>query len=161
MTSYKNFIDGFGFRIGKYPRNKFEQDKANILPNMQVSSLFYSVTHSQQKVAMATTEVSENCHHVQSDPHRCKIKLDKFHSDILWCYGVVKESFPGGRNSPRWGRVKTASQLWLQCNFVNQIRIWVGKGFAYFSLQKESFKAIVKISLLQRFSSLLYVGRFC
>ena len=45
---------------------------------------------------MATSEVNENCHHVQNDPHRCKIKLEKFHVDILWCYGVVKKSLPGG-----------------------------------------------------------------
>ena len=39
---------------------------------------------------MATPEVNGNCHHVQNDPHRCKIKLEKFHFDILWCYEVIK-----------------------------------------------------------------------
>ena len=33
-------------------------------------------------------------------PHRCKIKLVKFHFDILWCYGVIKESYPGGGIQP-------------------------------------------------------------
>ena len=26
---------------------------------------------------MATPEINENCHYVQNDPHRCKIKLEK------------------------------------------------------------------------------------
>ena len=45
---------------------------------------------------MATPEINENCRYVQNDPHRCKIKLEKFHFDILSCYGVIKESLPGG-----------------------------------------------------------------
>ena len=80
------------------PRTKFEQDQANILENMQVSSFFYSMT--QQKVAMATHEINENCHYVQNDPHKCRIKLGKFHFDILWCFGVIKESLPEGWNPP-------------------------------------------------------------
>ena len=49
---------------------------------------------------MATPEVIESCRHVQNDPHRCKIKLDLFQFDILWCDGVIKESFQAieGRN---------------------------------------------------------------
>ena len=54
---------------------------------------------------MARLEVGGNCHHVQNDPHRCKIKLEKFHFDILWCYGVTEESFPGGQNPPPSGKV--------------------------------------------------------
>ena len=27
---------------------------------------------------------------------------------ILWCYEVIKESLPGGRNPPRWGRFKAS-----------------------------------------------------
>ena len=42
---------------------------------------------------MATSELNEKCHHVQNDPLRPKIKLEKFHFDILLCYGVIKESF--------------------------------------------------------------------
>ena len=45
---------------------------------------------------MATPEDNENCYHVLNDLHRCKIKLGKFHFDFLRCYGVIKESFPGG-----------------------------------------------------------------
>ena len=45
---------------------------------------------------MATPEYNENCHLVQNDHHMCKIKLEKFYFDILKCYGVIKESFPGG-----------------------------------------------------------------
>ena len=81
------------------PCTKFEQDQANILANMQVSSLFYSMTHSQLKVAMATPEVNENYHCMQNDPHRCKIKLQKFHFDTLCYFGVIKESLLGGRQN--------------------------------------------------------------
>ena len=49
---------------------------------------------------MATSEINENCHHVQNVPHRCMIKLEKFYFDILCCYGVIKESLPGGGIPP-------------------------------------------------------------
>ena len=49
---------------------------------------------------MATPKINENCHHMQNDPHKCKIKLEKFHFDILCRFGVSKESLPGGRNPP-------------------------------------------------------------
>ena len=45
---------------------------------------------------MATPEINENCHCVQNDPHRCKIKLEKFHFDILRCFGVIREVSQGG-----------------------------------------------------------------
>ena len=46
---------------------------------------------------MATPEITENCHYVPNDsPYVCKIKLEKFRFDILCCYGVIKESLPGG-----------------------------------------------------------------
>ena len=56
-------------------------------------------------MAMATPEINENCHYVQNDPHKCRIKLGKFHFDILCCSGVIKESLlggggGGGRNPP-------------------------------------------------------------
>ena len=63
---------------------------------MQVSSVFYPMTHSYQKVAMATPKINENCHHLQTDPHKRKIKLETFHFDILCRFGVIKESLPGG-----------------------------------------------------------------
>ena len=44
---------------------------------------------------MATSKINENCHYVQNDPHKCKIKLKKFHFDILCRFGVIKESLPG------------------------------------------------------------------
>ena len=40
---------------------------------------------------MVAHGVNENCHHTQNDPHGCKIKIEKFHFDILRCYGVSKE----------------------------------------------------------------------
>ena len=49
---------------------------------------------------MATPEINENCHYVQNDPHKCRIKLGRFHFDILCCFGVIKESLPGGQNLP-------------------------------------------------------------
>ena len=48
---------------------------------------------------MATPETNKNCHYVQNDPHKCSIKLGKFHFDILCCFGVIKESLPGGADS--------------------------------------------------------------
>ena len=49
---------------------------------------------------MATPEINENCHYVQNYPHRCKIKLGKFHCDIFCCFEDIKESLSGGRNPP-------------------------------------------------------------
>ena len=49
---------------------------------------------------MVTPKINENCHYVQNDPHRCNIKAEKIHFDILCCYGVIKESLPGGRIPP-------------------------------------------------------------
>ena len=49
---------------------------------------------------MATPKINENCHHVQNDPCRCKINLEKFHFDILCRFQVIKESLPGGGKSP-------------------------------------------------------------
>ena len=45
---------------------------------------------------MATPKINENCHYVQNDPHKCKIKLERFHFDVLWRFGVIKESLSGG-----------------------------------------------------------------
>ena len=49
---------------------------------------------------MATPEINENFHYVQNDPQRCKVKLEKFHFDILCRFGVIKESLPGGGIRP-------------------------------------------------------------
>ena len=54
---------------------------------------------------MATPKIGENCRYVQNDPHKCKIKLEKFHFDILSRFGVIKESPPGGRNPPPSGEI--------------------------------------------------------
>ena len=43
---------------------------------------------------MATPEINENCHYMENDPHKCRIKLGKFHFDIFCCFGVIKESLP-------------------------------------------------------------------
>ena len=48
---------------------------------------------------MATPKINENSHYVQNDPHKCKIKLERFHFDILCRFGVIKESLPGGAES--------------------------------------------------------------
>ena len=45
---------------------------------------------------MATPETNEKCYYLQHDPHQCKIKLEKFHFDILCRFGVIKESLLGG-----------------------------------------------------------------
>ena len=44
---------------------------------------------------MATPKINENCHYVKNYSHKCKIKLEKFHFDILCRFGVIKESLPG------------------------------------------------------------------
>ena len=54
---------------------------------------------------MATPEINENCHYVQNDPHRCKIKPESFHFDILCYYGVVEESLRGGGRNPPPGEI--------------------------------------------------------
>ena len=54
---------------------------------------------------MATPKINENCHHVQNDSHKSKIKLEKFHFDILCRFGVIKESLPGGAESPPPGEI--------------------------------------------------------
>ena len=48
---------------------------------------------------MATSKINENCHYVQNDSIKCKIKLEKFHFDILYRFGVIKESLSGGGES--------------------------------------------------------------
>ena len=48
---------------------------------------------------MSTPKINENCHYVKNDPHKCKIKLEKFHFDILYRFGVIKESLPGRAES--------------------------------------------------------------
>ena len=45
---------------------------------------------------MATPKINENCYYVENDPHKRKINLEKFHSDTLCRFGVVKESLPPG-----------------------------------------------------------------
>ena len=50
---------------------------------------------------MAAPEINENCHHMKIDPYRPKIKLEKLHFDILYRYGVIKESLPGEGWTPQ------------------------------------------------------------
>ena len=49
---------------------------------------------------MPTPEISESCYCVQHDPHKCKIKPEKFPFDILCRFGVIKESLQEGQNLP-------------------------------------------------------------
>ena len=49
---------------------------------------------------MAIPKITKNCHHVQNDPYKYKIKLEKFHFVILCRFGVIKESLPGGGIRP-------------------------------------------------------------
>ena len=46
---------------------------------------------------MATPKNNVNCCYMQNDPHKCKIKLQKLHFDILYRFRVITESLPGGR----------------------------------------------------------------
>ena len=91
MRSHKNFIVGFGFRIKISICTKFEKDKANIMKNMQVSPHFHSVPLSEQKVPMATSGDIENCHHMKTDPQKCKFKFENFYLNTMWyCRGIKK-----------------------------------------------------------------------
>ena len=48
---------------------------------------------------MPTPEINESCYYVQHDPHKCKMKPEKFPFDILCRFGVIKESLLGGAES--------------------------------------------------------------
>ena len=67
---------------------------------------------------MAAPEDNENCHHVQNDPQMCKIKLGKFHCDVLWFYGVIKKSFPRGAES---APPPPQSEVGLKINNINTL----------------------------------------
>ena len=55
---------------------------------------------------MATPKTNENCHYLQNDSHKHKIKLEKFHFDVFCRFGVSKESLPGRQNpSPPPGEI--------------------------------------------------------
>ena len=49
---------------------------------------------------MATPKINENCHYVQNDPHKCKIKLENFHFDILCPFGGIKKVSQGESTAP-------------------------------------------------------------
>ena len=101
MTSYENFIVDFGFGIQKDPPcTKFKQDQANILVNMQVSS-FSIPRHIHNKRLPWQHLKLMRIFIVCKMPHGSKIKLEKFHFDILCCFGVIKESLPGGGDGIR------------------------------------------------------------
>ena len=48
---------------------------------------------------MPTPEINESCYYVRHDPHKCKIKPEKFPFYILCCFGVIKESLLGWAES--------------------------------------------------------------
>ena len=48
---------------------------------------------------MPTPEINESCYYVKHDPHKCKIKPEKFPFDIFCRFGVIKESLLGGAES--------------------------------------------------------------
>ena len=54
---------------------------------------------------MATPKINDKCRYVQNDSHKCKIKLEKFHFDILCRFGVIKESLPGRAESAPPGEI--------------------------------------------------------
>ena len=60
---------------------------------------------------MATPNINENCHYMQIDPHKCKIKLEKFHFDI-WCrFGVIKERLPYPPPPPPPGEIRLMAPI--------------------------------------------------
>ena len=98
MTSYKNFNVDFGLRIQKY----------SSAPNSnKIKPIFWQICKFFH-ISIKDTFRTKGCHGDTWDQwelslcakwlHKSKIKLEKFHVDILCCYGVIKESLPGGRN---------------------------------------------------------------
>ena len=49
---------------------------------------------------MATPKINVNCHYVQNDPHKCKIKLEKFHLISCAVLELLRKVSQGGRNPP-------------------------------------------------------------
>ena len=72
---------------------------------------------------METPKINENCHYVQNDPHKFKIKLGKFHFDILCRFGVIKESLPFRPPSGEIGfkAVQTTLDLWAMILIRNNL----------------------------------------
>ena len=96
MTSYENFPVEFGFRIKKYPPAP-NLSKIKPISCQKCKFLHFFIPrhiHNKRLPWQQTPEVNQNCHHVQNDPHRCKIKLEKFHFDILLFYGVIEDTPP-------------------------------------------------------------------
>ena len=58
---------------------------------------------------MPTPEISESCYYVQHDPHKCKIKPEKFPFNILCRFGVIKESLQG--EIPLKGKLQSKEKL--------------------------------------------------
>ena len=49
---------------------------------------------------MATPKTNENCHYVQNDPHKCKIKLKNLTVISCAVLELLRKVFQGGRNPP-------------------------------------------------------------
>ena len=60
---------------------------------------------------MAAPEINENCYFMQNDPHKCKIKLEKFYFDILCRFGVIKENLLGEAESAPPGEIGLRNHL--------------------------------------------------
>ena len=67
---------------------------------------------------MATPNINENGHYVQNDSHKCKIKLEKFHCDILCRFGAITVSLPGGR-------AESALPGEIELSFINVINTYL------------------------------------
>ena len=97
MTPYKNFIVGFRLRIQEYPF------VANLTKIKQISWQICKFLHFTIPCHIHTRRLSwqllRTMETVQNDPQWCKIKFEEFHFNILWCYGVIKESFLGAAES--------------------------------------------------------------
>ena len=45
---------------------------------------------------MATSLNNEHCQCIKKVSKKCKIKVEKFHIIILWCFGAIKKKAIGG-----------------------------------------------------------------
>ena len=106
MTWYKNFFVDFGFRIEKYPPSP---NLSKIKPiSWQICKfLHFSVQRHihNKRLPWQHLRLMRIVIYVQNNPHKRKIKLEKFHFDILCRFGVIKESLPGRGESTPLGEI--------------------------------------------------------
>ena len=65
-------------------------------------------------------------------PHKCRIKLGKFHFDISCCFGVIKKSRPGGGGIRSPGEIGLIDVLWGANMFTGMSSQILGEKFGIY-----------------------------